>query len=126
MKRIVTISAVLGVILACSLLGLWYLSATASRMTALLEQAEQQMDAGDWEAAGETTAAARQAWEKAGGIIDTYINHDAVDSIGENLARLSSQLEQRQTRPARTVLETLRFELDRLCECEFPSVRNIL
>lgn len=126
MKRVITISTILLILLGCSVLGLLYIADTNERMSAYLDQSEQFLQAENWEAAEEEIAAAQELWKDSGSTINTYVNHNTVDSIGENLTRLSSQLRQHQGRQAETLLETIRFELEHLYEREFPSLRNIL
>lgn len=126
MKRVVTISIILLILVGCSVLGLLYIADTNQNMAHYLDQSEEFLQEENWEAAEKQISAAQELWESAGSTINTYVNHNTVDSIGENLTRLSSQLRQHQKQPAETLMETIRFELDHLYEREFPSLRNIL
>ena len=78
----------LAVILCGCLVSAHYLRDTVDQASALLDQAEQAADRGDYEAAGDQVTACLDLWERAKGGCGTLLRHDDTDEVYYSLCQL--------------------------------------
>lgn len=125
MKRLITISIILISILVCSVLGITHISSTNNQMYHYLGQGIEALQSEQFQDAHSQIEAAQKLWKRSGEMIDSYVNHDMVDTVEENLVRLNALIESEETQQALVVIEAIQFELNHIYECELPSLKNI-
>ncbi|MBC8610155.1 Uncharacterised protein [uncultured Ruminococcus sp.] len=125
MKRVLTITGILLIILICSVLGIQHISKTNLQMNQYLENTISYLSSENYTQALEEIESAKKLWEKSGSFINTYVNHETVDVIEENLVRLSANIHNRQATPSLVLIEAIQFELNHIYECELPTLKNI-
>jgi hypothetical protein len=125
MKRLITISCILILILASSFLGLHKIKQTNTDMNVLLEQIISDIDQNNYEDALQTAQTAQTLWEKSENIINTYVNHEMLDGISESMVELITHLKLKNNMQIYLIIDTIQFQLNRIYDCELPLPKNI-
>ena len=81
MKRVLTITGILLIILICSVLGIQHISKTNLQMNQYLENTISYLSSENYTQALEEIESAKKLWEKSGSFINNYVNHETDDVI---------------------------------------------
>lgn len=125
MKRSITISILLVLVLVLSIVGVLYIRDTSNLLVRRLDQAAELIRLHEFDSALEELEAIQTKWEHSGDIIDTYVNHQDIDAIEEELIQLCSYTRQKEEHKAVTAIESIQFKLRHIYESELPLPKNI-
>ena len=126
MKRVWIALAILAAILGVTLGHSFYLSDFIRDLTDILETAEAQAEAGDWNAASELTQTARKKWEARDCYLHITLRHDENDTIYTGFREVSEFLECQEHGEYSAANARLIAQLELLSEAEQLTLKNVL
>lgn len=126
MKQIWIAVGLLLAILAGTLAHSFYLSGFTGELTALLEQAEERAEAGDWVAASEYNRKAHQVWDEKEIYLYLLLRHQDADEIYMSFCEVAEFLECEEGGEYSAANAKLIAQLKLLTEAEQLTLKNIL
>ncbi|MBM7855295.1 putative PurR-regulated permease PerM [Desulfohalotomaculum tongense] len=122
--------AVLGVIFALFIvLGIWTNHTIAAAAESLAQNIDQIMTAAekeDWQRAGEETKALENSWRKKANWWPVFLDHQEIDNIEFNLARIKEYIAQKNIDLSLGHLSELKLMIQHIPEKEAVTIKNIL
>ena len=105
-----------------------YLSRFTDELTGLLDQAQEQVDRGDWEGAFRLTQQAKDQWVDNVGYLHVTLRHADVDAILVSFDEALAFLQGSEHQPAEYAAVNARLltQLALLLEAELPTITNLL
>lgn len=105
----------------------WYLTHQAHALSQQLDQAQQQVQTGNWEEAYTITQQAWEQWEGQMFYLHITLHHQDIDQVSTAFQEALAILEQ-QEQPGEYAAANARilYQLELLVEAELPSLKNIL
>ena len=105
-----------------------YLSRFTDELTALLVQAQEQMERGNWEDAARLTQQARERWVARDGYLHITLRHADIDAVLVSFDEALAFLQGDEHQPAEYAAVNARLltQLDLLLEAELPTITNLL
>ncbi len=128
MKRLVIAACLLVLLLGLSAVHVYCLHCLTEELTAALEQAQGEAEAGHWEVAAAITQRAKNRWMENEGYLHATLHHRDIDAVlsyfGETLAYLQGQ----ERQPAEYAAANARLitQLELITEGEMPTWKNLL
>lgn len=105
----------------------WYLTRQTHVLSQQLEQAQQQVQKGNWDVAYDMTQQAWEQWEGQMFYLHITLHHEDIDQVSTAFRETLAILEQ-QEQPGEYAAANARilYQLELLVEAELPSLKNIL
>lgn len=105
----------------------WYLTRQTHVLSQQLEQAQQQVQKGNWDVAYDMTQQAWEQWEGQMFYLHITLHHEDIDQVSTAFQETLAILEQ-QEQPGEYAAANARtlYQLELLVEAELPSLKNIL
>ncbi|MBM6896208.1 DUF4363 family protein [Pseudoflavonifractor capillosus] len=127
MRRLVCSLLLLASLLGLTSLHVWYLTQQTRSLSLQLNQAQQQVEAGNWDEAFALTQRAWKHWENQMFYLHTTLHHDDIDQVSTAFQETLAILQQ-QEQPGEYAAANARilYQLELLVEAELPSLKNIL
>lgn len=127
MKRLSCSLILLALLVGLACCHVWYLSGQTHTLSQQLEQAQQQVQAGNWDEAQAITQKAWAQWEGLMFYLHTTLHHEDIDQVSTAFQETLAILEQKE-QPGEYAAANARilYQLELLLEAELPSLKNIL
>lgn len=127
MKRLLFSLILLAALVGLACCHVWYLSGQTRALSQQLEQAQQQVQAGNWDEAQAITQKAWTQWEGLMFYLHTTLHHEDIDQVSTAFQETLAILEQKE-QPGEYAAANARilYQLEPLLEAELPSLKNIL
>ena len=128
MKRLYISIGLIALMAALSGLHIWHLSDFTGQLTALLTQAQEQVEREDWDEAARLTRQARERWMDHEGYLHVTLRHTDTDAIQLSMDEALAFLEGRERQPSEYAAVNARLlgQLGLLVEAELPTLANLL
>lgn len=126
MGRIITIAVILLLILAVSLLGVWYAKDTHVLMEEKITLATKACRENDLVSLSAITSELKELWEQRERLLSFYVRHDEIEKINMDLVNLSGCIETGSVDSALLTLRQIEFLSAHFYELELPNWDNIL
>lgn len=126
MKRVWFALAILATILAATICHSFYLGHFTRDLTALLETAEAEAEAGNWDSALKLTQTARDKWDARDSYLHITLRHDVTDSIYTNFREVTELLHCQEGGEYSAANARLIAGLELLSEAEQLTLQNVL
>lgn len=128
MKRLFVSFGLIALLAAACGVHLVCLSRLTGQLTDLLTQAQERVEAEDWEDALRLTRQARERWMDQEGYLHTTLHHNDIDAILVSFDEAMAFLQGREHQPAEYAAVNARLitQLGLLIESELPSLTNLL
>lgn len=127
MKRLVCSMVLLVLLVGLATLHVWYLTSQTHALSQQLGQAQQEVQAGNWEEAYAMTQQAWERWESQMFYLHITLHHADIDQVSTAFQETLAILEQKE-QPGEYAAANARilYQLELLVEAELPSLKNIL
>lgn len=89
MKRLIISSLILAVIVAVSIMGLYYINENYEQIIAEIEAGEEKIRTKDYEGAKKHINNAEERYVRAEKYLSAFVNHNTLDEIGVNIAAIA-------------------------------------
>jgi len=126
MKRIVIALVILGGIFGATTAHSAYISAFSHEMTALLEEAEDRAEEGNWTEAMALTEQAQDKWKDRANYLHITLRHNDTDEVYAGLQEVWEFIECREAGEYSAANARLITKLELLAEAEELNLKNIL
>ncbi len=126
MKRAWIAGAILLAVLGCTLGHTCYINTFSRDLCLMLEEAEANAEAGDWEKAGSLTRTALERWEDRDTYLHTTLRHDETDEIYTGFREVTEFLQCREAGEYSAANARLIASLELMAEAERLTIKNIL
>ncbi len=126
MKRVWIALAILASILAATLCHSVYLGHFTRDLTALLETAEAEAEAGNWDSALDLTQTARDKWDARDSYLHITLRHDVTDGIYTGFREVAELLHCQEQGEYSAANARLIAGLELLSEAEQLTLQNVL
>lgn len=127
MKRLACSLLLLASLVGLATLHVWYLTQQTRSLSQQLNQAQQQVQTGNWDEAYAITKQTWTQWEGLMFYLHTTLHHEDIDQVSTAFQETMAILEQ-QEQPGEYAAANARilYQLELLVEAELPSLKNIL
>lgn len=126
MKRLWIAVGLLLTLSSVALAGSRYLDHFASQMNLLLEQAEAQAEAGNWEQASELTEQALDIWDRHGSFLYTVLRHTDIDQVDTGFQEVLEFLQCQEDGEYSAANARLIAQVRLIAEMEQLTLRNLM
>lgn len=126
MKRIWIASCILLAILALTLIHSFYIAHFTADLISLLEQAETQAEAGNWDNAMEYNEQAHRRWEKSDAYLHVLLRHTDTDAVYTSFHEVEEFLQCQEGGEYSAANAKLIVQLELLSEAEQLTLKNVL
>ena len=127
MRRLVASILLVAALAGGAAAHVWYLTHQTHVLSQQLEQAQQQVQKGNWDVAYDLTQQAWEQWEGQMSYLHITLHHEDIDQVSTAFQEALAILEQ-QEQPGEYAAANARilYQLELLVEAELPSLKNIL
>lgn len=94
--------------------------------TQLLDTAEAYISSKEYSEASAIIESAQHQWESTQKTLNVFLLHEEAESIGENLAQLNENANEKDRAKFKSVADKIKRQLLRLKQSELPDFENIL
>lgn len=126
MKQIAVAVGILGIIFTSTLGHSLYISSFTKELTLLLEKAEINAEAQNWEIADELTQTAQNMWNDKDGYLHILLRHDDTDCIYAGFREVTEFIQCQENGEYSAANARLIAELELLSEAEQLTIKNVL
>lgn len=128
MKRLHVSIGLIALLAALSGLHIWHLNSVTGQLTALLTQAQEQVEREDWDQAARLTRQAKDRWMEHEGYLHLTLRHTDTDAILISMDEALAFLEGGEKQPAEYAAVNARLltQIELLVEAELPTLTNLL
>ncbi len=128
MKRLYVSIGLIALLAALSGLHIWHLNSVTGQLTALLTQAQEQVEREDWDQAARLTRQAKDRWMEHEGYLHLTLRHTDTDAILISMDEALAFLEGGEKQPAEYAAVNARLltQIELLVEAELPTLTNLL
>ncbi len=126
MKRVIIALVILGGLFGAAMAHSAYISVFSREITALLEEAEDRAEAGDWEEAMALTERAQEKWTDRAIYLHVTLRHNDTDEVYAGLREVWEFIECREAGEYSAANARLITRLELLAEAEELNLKNIL
>lgn len=126
MKRVWAAGAILIVVLALSIAGLFFSNHIISDMRGEIEQVLQALEDDRLDEVKEHSEELLNLWREHYALLCTYIQHSKLEQVDQSLSVLAPQLQYEDIPQLASELSRAYSQLEHLKDTEFPKLKNIL
>ena len=128
MKRLYVSVGLILLLAALSALHIWHLNGITGQLTALLTQAQEQVERENWEEAARLTRQAKDRWMDHERYLHVTLRHADTDAVQISMDEALAFLEGGEKQPAEYAAVNARLltQLNLLVEAELPTLTNLL
>ena len=125
MKRLITSSVIIILILVAGGLSLWYLQDTKEKTVEYIQVAKQAVENQDKEKALESTNNLKEFWEGREGYLTLIIRYHDVDDLTKYICELPSFIEYEDYSECAAILARIQIIAEHIVETEVPTLLQI-
>lgn len=128
MKRLYVSIGLIVLMAALSGLHIWHLERFSGQLTALLIEAQEQVERENWEEAARLTHQAKDRWMDHEGYLHLTLRHADTDAVQISMDEALAFLEGGERQPSEYAAVNARLltQLGLLVEAEWPTITNLL
>ncbi len=126
MKAFLPPCLILAALLALSLWNSAVVADFTGQCASALTAADQQADAGDWDAADRALRRSYALWSRRQTYLHVVVRHEEIDNAEAMYRRARAFLETQEPSEFRAEVADLKSQLRLLAEMEEPSIKNVL
>jgi hypothetical protein len=126
MKQMLLALFFLILIIAGSLMTIYYINHQSDALQNQLVELERQVDRENWDIANSRYNDFKENWDKVDHIWSILIDHYEIDNINMNLGELEAFIKTMNKEDALAKISSLQWLVKHIPEKEFPTLKNIL
>jgi hypothetical protein len=126
MKQMLLALFFLILIIAGSLMTIYYINHQSDALQNQLVELERQVDRENWDIANSRYNDFKENWDKVDHIWSMLIDHYEIDNINMNLGELEAFIKTMNKEDALAKISSLQWLVKHIPEKEFPTLKNIL
>ena len=126
MKHLYIGSAILLVLLACSIFSAWYISHSTQICIKQLHIAMDFLETDDFSIAKEYGLRAAQVWERRASSLSAFLSHNELEEVSNTFTALRSSAATQVRAEFRRCCDEMLLLLDHLSQSEIPKYYNFL